>query len=297
MAEALTHPTHGYYMSRDVFGTQGDFVTSPEVSQMFGEMLGVWAAALWDSMGRPPRLLLVELGPGRGTLLADALRATRRLPGFAAALDIHLVEVSPAMRQLQAARLGCNEPGAGAMGAGTLAPPGAGATRVTWHSALATVPEGPLVLLAHEFFDALPVQQFERTERGWVERLVGVALSLPGPAPSPRPREHRAPSGDGPQVDAPDGDDGALRFVRSPRPTPAARLLVPWRLGGCTVERAEAARALEISPKSLSLWEEVAQRARRPFLPVSRLIVVAHCQNSIYCLGRARRSAATAAVR
>ena len=117
MSEALTHPTLGYYMSRDVFGTKGDFITSPEVSQMFGELMGIWALCLWEAMGRPHEVRLVELGPGRGTLLADALRATKTFKQFAAAADVHLVEVSPALRRMQAAALQCGA-AAGAVGSG-----------------------------------------------------------------------------------------------------------------------------------------------------------------------------------
>lgn len=171
MAEALTHPRHGYYMTGDPFGAAGDFVTAPEISQMFGELIGLWCANIWQRMGRPDPVLLVELGPGRGTLMADALRAARTVPDFRHALRPHLVEISPALRRRQADTLRAETP-------------------PVWHDSLADVPEGPMILIANEFFDALPVRQFARTADGWCERLVTVgaesrtlALALGPPSP------------------------------------------------------------------------------------------------------------------
>lgn len=154
MAAALGDPEHGYYLRRDPFGAGGDFVTAPEVSQMFGETIGVWAAHMWTLLGRPDPVLLVEPGPGRGTLMADALRAVRAaLPAFAAAARVHLVETSPALRARQRATLAGED--------------------IVWHDTLAAIPPGPTVLIANEFFDALPIRQYEKTPQGWRERLVG----------------------------------------------------------------------------------------------------------------------------
>ena len=152
MAAALAHPVHGYYMNRDPFGVAGDFVTAPEISQMFGELIGLWCVATYQQMGAPARLHLIELGPGRGTLMADALRATDRFAAFRAALDIHLVETSPVLRQRQRTTLGdqC----------------------VTWHERLDDVPAGFAIILANEFFDALPLCQLIATGPGWRERYV-----------------------------------------------------------------------------------------------------------------------------
>ncbi|WP_298965341.1 SAM-dependent methyltransferase [uncultured Methylobacterium sp.] len=155
MALCLGHPLHGYYRTRDPLGAAGDFVTAPEISQIFGELLGLWTAQVWHDLGRPSRLVLAELGPGRGTLMADALRAIRAaLPDCAGALDLHLVETSPVLRAAQARSL-----------AGVAA---------RWHDEAGTLPEGPAVILANEFFDALPVRQYQRTAQGWCERLVGL---------------------------------------------------------------------------------------------------------------------------
>ena len=145
-----------YYATRDPLGRTGDFTTSPEISQMFGELIGLWMLEVWHAMGRPSPCRLVELGPGRGTLMADLLRAARLLPDFLAAASVHLVETSPALRERQ--RTALTSSGA----------------RIEWHDRLEDVPPGPILLVANEFFDALPVRQFVATERGWCERLVGL---------------------------------------------------------------------------------------------------------------------------
>jgi NADH dehydrogenase [ubiquinone] 1 alpha subcomplex assembly factor 7 len=154
MGLCLSHPVHGYYRTREPLGARGDFVTAPEISQMFGELIGVWIAASWGAMGAPADLALVELGPGRGTLMQDALRAlSRAAPGLRPAL--HLVETSPVLRTEQGSRLSGAAP--------------------TWHESIETLPHGPSLVIANEFFDALPVRQFQRAERGWFERLVGLS--------------------------------------------------------------------------------------------------------------------------
>lgn len=162
MAECLMHPEHGYYRHRDPLGTAGDFITAPEVSQMFGELIGLWLADRWQAMGAPAPVRLVELGPGRGTLMTDALRAARIVPGLADAIDLHLVEANARLRAEQARRLDA-----------------------TWHDRFADVPDGPLLLVANEFFDALPVHQFVRTPAGWAERVVAVSDDRLGAALAP----------------------------------------------------------------------------------------------------------------
>jgi SAM-dependent MidA family methyltransferase len=156
MRLALCHPVHGYYMTRDPFGARGDFVTAPEISQMFGELIGLWAATVWPLMGAPEDVRLVELGPGRGTLMADMLRAVAVVPAFRAALSAHLVEVSPVLRRRQQETL-----------AGLGVP-------MDWHTDAAEVPDGPLIVVANEFFDALPVHQAMKAADGWHERMVGL---------------------------------------------------------------------------------------------------------------------------
>lgn len=168
MAECLLHPEHGYYTTRDPFGAGGDFTTAPEISQMFGELLGLCLAQAWLDQGAPAPFTLAELGPGRGTLMADLLRATRAVPGFHAAARVTLVEASPRLRARQREALGSHP--------------------ATWLDQADALPEAPLFLIANEFFDALPIRQFLRHPQGWQERVVGLAqgrltFGLTPPAP------------------------------------------------------------------------------------------------------------------
>jgi len=153
MELCLMHPQHGYYVSRDPLGREGDFTTAPEVSQMFGELLGLWAASVWKAIGSPAQLRLIELGPGHGTMMADALRALRVLPPLYQALSVHLVEINPVLRDKQKATL-------------------SNVRNLTWHESIDEVPEGPSVIFANEFFDVLPIHQVVRRETGWHERVV-----------------------------------------------------------------------------------------------------------------------------
>lgn len=155
MAICLLHPNHGYYTTRAPFGLAGDFITAPEISQMFGEMLGLCLAQAWQDQGAPASFTLAELGPGRGTLMADVLRATRKVPGFHDAAKLHLIEASPVLRAEQAK---------------TLERDG-----VRWLDSADDLPNAPLFLLANEFFDALPIRQFHREGSLWAEVMVGRA--------------------------------------------------------------------------------------------------------------------------
>uniref|UniRef100_A0A0E0C420 Protein arginine methyltransferase NDUFAF7 n=1 Tax=Oryza meridionalis TaxID=40149 RepID=A0A0E0C420_9ORYZ len=161
MEEVLTNPQSGFYINRDVFGTSGDFITSPEVSQMFGEMTGVWAMCLWEQMGQPEKVNLIELGPGRGTLLADLLRGSAKFVNFTKALDINLVECSPTLQKVQYNTLKCeDEP----IGDETRTVSKLCGAPVHWHASLEQVPSGlPTIIIAHEFYDALPIHQFQPT--------------------------------------------------------------------------------------------------------------------------------------
>ena len=154
MAQALSHPEHGYYMAREPFGLRGDFITAPEISQIFGEMIGLWCVQSWMAMGGGP-ISLAELGPGRGTLMADLLRATRNMHGFHDAITIHMVETSPALAHVQYLRLRDQHP------------------RIEWLDSLDQLPANRLLLVANEFFDALPIKQFVMTPEGMRERRVG----------------------------------------------------------------------------------------------------------------------------
>ena len=156
MAACLGDPADGYYMRREPFGRDGDFITAPDVSQMFGELIGLWAVATWTAMGAPSPFVLAELGPGRGTLMADLLRAATVRPGFLDAAEVHLVETSPRLREVQAETLA------------------AAGLPIAWHLRVDDLPSGPLILVANEFFDALPIRQFVKTAGGWAERMVGI---------------------------------------------------------------------------------------------------------------------------
>ena len=153
MGFCLGHPLYGYYVSRDPFGAAGDFTTAPEISQVFGEMIGVWCITAWQAMGSPDQFALVELGPGRGTLMADILRAAKSAPEFLAAVQVHLVEISPVLRAVQAEKL---------------------ANTAIWHEDVGGLPEIATIVIANEFFDALPVRQFENLGGQTFERCVGI---------------------------------------------------------------------------------------------------------------------------
>lgn len=157
MALCLGDPEHGYYLHAEPFGASGDFITAPEVSQLFGEIVGAWLLHAWQRLGAPDRVHLTELGPGRGTLAADTMRVARLRPAFADAITLHLVETSPRLREAQRA---------------ALAP--LGVTPI-WHDTQDTLPDdAPLLAVANEFFDALPIRQYVRHEGVWRERCVGL---------------------------------------------------------------------------------------------------------------------------
>ncbi len=156
MTEALFDPRDGYYATKDPIGAGADFITAPEISQMFGELMGLWAAQSWMDMGKPAAFQLVELGPGRGTMMADALRAARTVPGFMDAAHVVLIEASAALKAVQAQTLG---------------PTGA---QIRWVDRLESVPPGPAIVLGNEFLDCLPVRQAIRRGDDWHERMIGL---------------------------------------------------------------------------------------------------------------------------
>ncbi|HEV7369844.1 class I SAM-dependent methyltransferase [Arenibaculum sp.] len=219
MAACLGDREHGYYVTRDPLGAAGDFTTAPEISQTFGELLGLWCVHAWTAMGAPAPVRLVELGPGRGTLMKDALRAARGAPGFLAAASVHLVETSPVLRRRQAETLA---------GATTGAPTGAAPA---WHGRLEDVPDGPVLVLANEFFDALPVHQLVRVPGGWAERVVAL-----DPAGAGAPR---------------------FRFALAPAPDPLAARVPPLLRG------APAGSLFETSPACEAVAREIGRRIAR----------------------------------
>ncbi|KAK8592924.1 hypothetical protein V6N13_043447 [Hibiscus sabdariffa] len=230
MEEVLTNPKAGFYINRDVFGAEGDFITSPEVSQMFGEMVGVWAMCLWEQMGQPKRVNLVELGPGRGTLMADLLHGASKFKNFTESLHIHMVECSPALQKLQHQRLKCMDEDSTAEGVDKRFRSTLAETPVTWHATLDQVPTGlPTIIIAHEFYDALPVHQFQRGSRGWCEKMIDVT------------------------------EDSLFRFVLSPQPTPATLYLMK-RCKWAVPEEVEKLNQIEVCPKAMDLTYTLAKR-------------------------------------
>lgn len=212
MSECLLDPEHGYYATRDPLGVAGDFTTAPEISQMFGELLGLSLAQAWLDQGRPTPFTLAELGPGRGTLMADLWRATGAVPGFHDAARVHLVEASATLRAVQARTL-------------------AALPNPVWLTSVDVLPAAPLFVVANEFFDALPIRQFERTEQAWQERMVGVGPDgalIPGlAAPAPQPTLDRV------HPDARAGAVAELRPAAAPILTELARRIADQ--GGAAV--------------------------------------------------------------
>jgi NADH dehydrogenase [ubiquinone] 1 alpha subcomplex assembly factor 7 len=235
MKLALGDPELGYYRTRDPLGARGDFITAPEISQIFGETIGIWCADQWQRLGAPDPIRLVELGPGRGTLAADLLRALAVLPAARAAVRLHLVETSPVLRRVQAVTLRSRHPD----------------IEPSWHDCLESVPSGPFLLVANEFFDALPIRQWQRSGGRWRERLVGLDdtgrldFTL-GPVAEP-------------PLLAPPAADGAIFETAEPA----------WQLGhaiGCRLAQANgAALIIDYGHAPTSIGETLqAMRAHRP---------------------------------
>ncbi|RUS89136.1 hypothetical protein EGW08_003079 [Elysia chlorotica] len=239
MKEVLTNPLSGYYMHRDVFGSAGDFITSPEISQMFGEMLGVWMVNEWINCYNGQEIQLVELGPGRGTLADDMLRVFSQFPEIASKVSLHLVEVSPALSNIQAIKL-VGDPDSDKEDAYQTAKESkitaiedGGPYReekskygpsVSWYKSLADVPEQLSCYIGHEFLDALPIHKFHKTEYGWREVMVDV-----------------------------DPQKEGLRFVLAPSDTPASKAFLH-------VSPSEERSNLEVCPSAAIIIQEVTKR-------------------------------------
>ncbi|MGE0734162.1 MAG: class I SAM-dependent methyltransferase [Alphaproteobacteria bacterium] len=205
MGEALLHPRWGYYPRRDPLGRDGDFITAPEISQCFGELIGAWCAVAWELMGAPTPVDLVELGPGRGTLMADALRAIGKAkPALIKAMRIRMVEASPALRVIQERTLS--------------------GLPATWHDDVSSLPPGKLLLIANEFFDALPIRQIARGPQFWHERMVAL------------------------------DEAGGLCFAVSPAPTPLGNAI------DASLANAPPGSIVEIAPAAIAIVRALASR-------------------------------------
>ncbi|KAK7104723.1 protein arginine methyltransferase NDUFAF7, mitochondrial-like [Littorina saxatilis] len=242
MKTVLTSADAGYYMHRDVFGSKGDFITSPEISQMFGEMLGVWCVNEWHNLYPGQPLQVVELGPGRGTLSQDLMRVFCQFADMKDKVSFHLVEISPALSQMQSQLLTDNtkptdlsDSGQGTDGQ-SLGPYRQGTTKygppISWYRALEDVPKGISFFVGHEFLDALPVHKFQRTEKGWCEVLVDLkSYENTGDKKTP------------------------FQFVLSPGRTPATTFL--------KVSDGDSRDHIEVCPEAGKSVQEVAKRIQQ----------------------------------
>ena len=216
MEACLTDAAFGAYTSRQPVGAQGDFITAPEISQIFGELLGLWSVAVWQSIGEPGAITMAELGPGRGTLTKDALRAWRGVPKFPERVSVALIETSPVMAEVQRKTLEESRVPLG------------------WYAALDAVPEGPLIVLANEFVDALPIRQFVRRGVAWRERLVttdnkGGFVLVEGPASQPELTDLGDAVAEGAILETRPALDGLLcEFARRASRDPLAALIIDY---------------------------------------------------------------------
>ncbi|MBV8524743.1 MAG: SAM-dependent methyltransferase [Acetobacteraceae bacterium] len=219
-----------YYAAHDPYT---DYTTSPEITQVFGEILGLWAAAVWDAMGRPNSILFTEAGPGRGTLMADALRAIAQvMPGFRAAVQVHFIETSPRLRQLQAGQV----------------------PHATWHDAIQQLPPGPMILLANEFLDALPIRQFVRRADGWSERYVAGGTFL---------EQHADPPA-GPHAALRHAAEGQIAEVCEPA------IAISFDLGARLARQGGAALFIDYGPERGAPGDTLqALRGKRPANPLA----------------------------
>ncbi|THU68420.1 hypothetical protein C4D60_Mb08t03710 [Musa balbisiana] len=230
MEEVLTNPQSGFYINRDVFGAGGDFITSPDVSQMFGEMVGVWTMCLWEQMGQPENVNLVELGPGRGTLMADLLRSTSKFLKFTKSLNIHMVECSPALQKVQYSMLKCADEAMNDDSSAKRTISMLSGSSISWHATLEQVPLGlPTIIIAHEFYDALPVHQFQKSPRGCELQIICFLHNR-------------------------------FRFVLSPQPTPASLLYLTKRCRWASSEEIRDLEHIEVCPKAMELTHQIAKR-------------------------------------
>ncbi|KAI8883568.1 DUF185-domain-containing protein [Backusella circina FSU 941] len=237
MRQVLVNPLSGYYMEGDVFGRQGDFVTSPEISQIFGELCGIWYLTEWMRLGKPEKTQIIEFGPGRGTLMSDMLRALAQFPSFYKTLtDVHFVEASPGLRKMQRAALvkGSEDKDVVRVeGTAEQAPIETirreDGVNVSWHDGIEVVPDQWSFIMAHEFFDALPIHSFEKQESEWGELLI--------------------------DMDDTDETEHNFRIVRSPNPTSMSKAYMHEE----RFKDFKDGDRIELSPDSWGIAEKMAK--------------------------------------
>ncbi|BFZ56530.1 hypothetical protein PYCC9005_003577 [Savitreella phatthalungensis] len=278
MRQCLTNPESGYYSRQEPFGAKGDFVTSPEISQMFGELVGIHFITEWLNMGQPQQVSLVELGPGKGTLLDDALRAAMQFTDFAACVkEIHLIEASDRLREIQRQKL-CGQdnkffdadlPQSSPSGSRTVTGAQSKFDDVTiyWHYDIKSVPRGDgssALVVAHEFFDALPIHAFEATKHGWRELLVDTKQSsIILPAPS----IHDTRSGS--EVVSSGNIPPTFHLTRANRATPHSTTLLQAE----RYTKLSPPARVEISPEALSIVRQLTEMLDQPNQGGSILII------------------------
>ncbi|CAM9850312.1 unnamed protein product, partial [Sphacelaria rigidula] len=289
MLYALQHPTLGYYMRKESkIGQRGDFVTAPEISQVFGELIGVWCVATWNAMGSPSSFNMIELGPGKGTLMTDVLRAASSFPAFRKALTLHLVETSDDLRALQVKALNAKYPDGADTDStpsssplpsimdggitGMLLPDGG---EVFWHTKMdQQVPKGPSLFIAQEFLDALPIHKFQYTAKGWREILVDMNVKVTetgaqGHGVVDAGTEVKDTRTGGGEVTG-DGAGNSVedfRFVVSAEETAAVKTFLKSKEDAASTSSKPAGDRgekvgdrLEVSPESMLIAAEVAKR-------------------------------------
>ncbi|HJU33192.1 MAG TPA: SAM-dependent methyltransferase [Hyphomicrobiaceae bacterium] len=251
----LFDPAHGYWSRPETIGKAGDFVTAPEISQVYGELIGLWCAVTWQGMGSPSLLRLVELGPGRGTLMRDALRAARAMPAFLDAARVHLVEVSPALRAVQQRTLASSRQKPASTHASAPHPAAGVDPRlrgddgpIAWHGSVKEVPEGQAIIIANEFLDALPIRQLVFADGEWRERVVDVDASgrlrlVPGPPTAPPVTGLDAAPAPGTVLEVRAGEDALLAQLALRRQPIAALFLDYGPAGAATGDTLQAVRA------------------------------------------------------
>ena len=267
MSFCLNHPMHGYYQKRDVkkIGKGGDFITAPEISELFGEMICIWLMSSWLALGSPKPVNIIEMGPGNGTLMADILRVLRRFPAMKSCIEVQLLERSDYMRQLQREKLGC-QPVPGSADSWK-----AGDTTVNWFNFLEEIPsDRPSLIIGQEFLDVFPVHQFVYTQKGWRERLIDLDRDSASPyhfqivlSPSETPAIKALFTEKVPSMEMPPKTAGHFTAKQDPLSALIQKNAAEQKRQPKTTEKFEEGDQVEFSPLALSICEDIATRVKK----------------------------------